>query len=492
MTTELLVHAGIGEIRVAALRDGVLDRYWSEPALTGEGGAPRVGDIILGRVKRVLSSSDAAFVDIGGPRAGFLAAKDARGADGDGGRKRSISECVREGEAILVQVAKEPIGDKGARLTTAVALPGRLVVLMPESGAVAVSRAIEDEEERSRLTTLVTEMATRWSERGATKPGFIARTAAAGATADDLERDSAALLDAWASIDTARRRASPPMTLRRELEGIARLLRDELVADVARVLIDDASLLQAARAYAARVLPSGEDRIVPFETGNVFDAYGIEEQIAALGDTKVPLPSGGWVSIEPTEALVAIDVNSGSHVAAGDFAATALAVNLEAAEVIARQIRLRGLGGLIIVDFMRVPGAQHGQRVLDRFRAALAHDRVPTEVSISPLGFVALTRKRVRAALDARSTEACSACDGHGRRATAETVGREILRRIERSAQAAPGKTIRVAAAPEVADWLETERTMFAAELARRGAANMTLVADPERRRESFSVETTG
>lgn len=492
MAKTLLIHAGIAELCAAVAEDGVLTRYWSEMTLDEEGNGARsgrAGDVVLGRVVRVMPGIDAAFVDIGDSRDGFLNARDAApgGSHSDG--RRRIGELVREGEAILVQVAKDAGDGKGARLTANVTLPGRLLVFSPAGARAAVSRRIEEAGERARLTAIVEEIL-RDGLPEAAGAGLVARTAAISASAGELREDAASLAAAWADICAARDTAAPPATLHAELGAVERLLRDEAGADIGRVLVDDASAFAAARDYAARAVPQMAERIEKYEGREpLFAAFGIEDGIAALAEARVDLPSGGWIVIEGTSALTAIDVNSGGHGGTADAQATALAVNGEAAEAIARQIALRGIGGLIAVDFLKLAREEDCERLAARLREALQEARIPAEVSIIPsLGLAALALRRRRRHW--RASETCTVCDGHGRRVSIAGAALEVLRGLESAAAAGGRMQLRVSG--EVAGWLEARKESLRPGLARLGLANIGVIAEPARARESFEVETLG
>ncbi len=513
MPKDVLINAGAGEVRVAVIEDGVLDQLWLERTIGFEevpgrkrdraaNGASRsiVGDIILGRVQRVLPAMQAAFVNVGLDRAGFLAAREARPRTAifrddpytEEDRQLRISDFVREGEEILVQVVKDPIAEKGARLSANITIPGRLLILVANSPGVALSRRIEDEGERARLTAIISSFATDSSGELIPEAGYILRTAAIGAGAAELKEDAARLCAAWRDIAQRRRGVSIPGTLYMDLGPIERALRDEVDGAVARVLIDDRGAVGAARSYATLAMPEMADKI-QFYDGRLplYEAFGIEDEIATLSQPRVPLPSGGWITVEATEALTAIDVNSGSYVASGGLEETSLKVNLEAAEAIGRQLRLRGIGGLIVIDFIHLAEAANIQRVLDALGAASAKGRVPSQIlGMSEFGLVEMTRKRVRDPLAKRLTENCRRCDGHGRRKTVETVAVEMMRRMERTASAAPGKEIVLRAAPVMVRWLDAHADEIKTALARRGIMRFRIETHADQRRESFEVET--
>jgi ribonuclease G len=513
MPREVLINAGAGEVRVAVLEDGLLDQLWFERSFGFEEapgrkrashGASRsiVGDIVLGRVQRVLPSMQAAFVSVGLDRAGFLAAREARPRTAifrddpytEEDRQLRIADYVREGEDILVQVVKDPIAEKGARLSANITIPGRLLILVPNSPGLALSRRIEDEAERARLTAILTRICGSATGEIVPGAGFIVRTAGAGAGEAELLEDAVRLWTAWREIAAKRAHARVPATLYMDLGPIERALRDEADSSVSRVVIDDPAAAAAARAYARLAMPEMENRIA-VHAGRMplFEEWGVEDDIALLSQPRVPLPSGGWITVEATEALTAIDVNSGSYVEGGGLEETSLKVNLEAANAIGRQLRLRGIGGLIVIDFIHLGQAANIARVLEALNLACAKGRVPTQIlGMSEFGLVEMTRKRVRDPLATRLTEHCRRCDGHGRRKTMETVAVDMMRRIERAHALAPGQEIVLRAAPVMVRWLEAHEEEIRASLARRGVMRLRIDTHGDQRREAFDVETLG
>ncbi len=511
MKKEILINAGAAEIRIAVVEDGHLQELYLERTIGLDDGAARrargggrsghslIGNIVLGRVQRVLPGMQAAFVDIGLDRAGFLGAREARClADlpgvGWGGDERppKIGDCVREGEEIVVQVVKDPIGEKGARISANVTIPGRLLVLVPNQPGVALSRRIEDAEERLRLSQLGEQLIAPRDAALLPGAGFILRSAAIGASLVDLRDDAERLAEAWRAVMTRRQSARAPAALYHDLNPVERTMRDVADAATTRVLIDDPHALEDARAYCRRAMPEAESRLALFaEPGTLFDAYGLEEQIEQLLLPRIPLSSGGWITIEGTEALTAIDVNSGSFTAATGLEETSLKVNLEAAEEIGRQLRLRGIGGLVVVDFIHLSEAENIRKVLDVLAASLARDGTPTQISpMSEFGLVEITRKRIRDPLFKLMTENCRPCRASGRTLTRESVAMEILRRVEREAAAAPGRPIVVRAAPDVVEWIVRHDDEVRPALARRGAARVSFEARGEFAREGFDVGT--
>jgi ribonuclease G len=509
MTKEILINAGAGEIRVALVEDGRLQELFFDrliglddaPLLRradGRHGQSLIGNIILGRVQRVLPGMQAAFVDVGLERAGFLGAREARcladlpglGWTGDEERAPRIGDCVREGEEIVVQVVKDPIGEKGARLSANITIPGRLLVLVPNQPGIALSRRIEDEAERARLLAACECLTADADGRLLPGAGYIVRSAAVGLGAGDLKEDAERLAETWRPVIARRQSARAPATLYQDLDPVERVMRDEVDAQTARILIDDTAALEAARAYCRRAMPDEEAKLERFSgPGMLFDLYGLEDEIERLTCPRVPLPSGGWITIEGTEALTAIDVNSGSFTASTGLEETSLAVNLEAAAEIGRQLCLRGVGGLIVVDFIHLAEPANIARVLAVLAESLARDRTPTQISpMSEFGLVEITRKRIRDPLVKLMSEGCRSCRGQGRTRTVQSVVMDVLRRIEREAKAAPGKPVVVRAAPEVVRWMETHDGEIRRGLSRRGVARLTLEPRAEYAREGYDV----
>ncbi|MGD0189762.1 MAG: Rne/Rng family ribonuclease [Rhizomicrobium sp.] len=478
--------------RTIGLDDGAIKRTRSD----GRSGHSLIGNIILGRVQRVLPGMQAAFVDIGLDRSGFLGAREARcladlpGFDEE--RAPKIGDCVHEGEEIIVQVVKDPIGEKGARLSANVTIPGRLLVMVPNQPGIALSRRIEDEAERARLISLGDQMLAEVNGAAIPGAGYIVRSAGIGATLADFKEDAERLAEAWRPVLAKRQSARSPATLYHDLDPVERTMRDECDAQTSRVLIDDAQAFDAARAYCRRAMHDGESKIELFEgPGVLFDLYDLEDDIEQLLSPRVPLPSGGWITIEGTEALTAIDVNSGSFTASTGLEETSLKVNLEAADEIGRQLRLRGIGGLIVIDFIHLSEADNIQKILDVLASSLAKDRTPTQISpMSEFGLVEITRKRIRDPLIKLMTECCRPCHASGRTRTRDSVAMDILRRIERQAVAAPGKAVHVRAAPDIVEWLTMHEDEVRPALARRGAARVSFEKRDEFAREGFDVGT--
>jgi ribonuclease E len=375
------------------------------------------GNVYRGRVQNVLPGMEAAFVDIGIPKNAVLYMGDVRydRDDIEGGGPSAahprIEDVLKAGQTILCQVTKNPIGAKGARLTQEVSLPGRFAVLVPNSSAFGISKRLGDNERR-RLRRIIDEV----------KPpghGMIVRTAAEGVSADELQRDVETLLEQWNAIETASKRSDAPGLLYREPELSVRILREELNAEYRGVVIDDRALFEQVRDYVRAVSPELSDRVEyydPVEEGlPIFERYHVHEQLHKALDRKVWLPSGGSLIIERTEALTVIDVNTGKNVGKTNLEETVYRNNLEAAEEVARQLRLRDIGGIIVIDFIDMEIRENRDKVAAALRNALARDKTRTQVfDISELGLVEMTRKRISEGLLETLSSECAVCAGRG------------------------------------------------------------------------------
>jgi ribonuclease G len=439
MADELLISSIPGEVRAALVSDGRLVELFVER----RGRESLVGNVYLGRVDRVLNGMEAAFVDIGIGRAGFLGMEASRsGVDANDER---IPSHVHDGEAVLVQVIKDAIGRKGVQLTRRIAFPGRHLVYTPMQPRVTVSRQIEEPAEQQRLAGLVE----RFAEKG---EGFIVRTAAAGAQAEELLRDAQYLRGLWIDVEAGRDQGRAPAVLYAEPDALARILRDHVHNDVAAVRIDGVGELASARRFCARFVPEIEPLLCAHEGDEpLFAEHDIDEEIERALSPRVGLASGGSIVIEQTEALTAIDVNSGRFVGGTRLVDTASRINIEAATEIARQIRLRNLAGLIAIDFIHLDDEGAWEPVLAELGRALARDRTPTRlIGRTAAGLVEVTRRRRREPLAASLQATCAACEGTGRRPAPESVAYDILRALPRAARTQIPGPLAVLAAPAV------------------------------------------
>ena len=405
-----------------------------------------VGNIYMGRVARVLPGMQSAFVEVGLERAAFLHVADIRGHG-----ERPIEKILSEGEPILVQVVKDPLGSKGARLSTQVSIAGRLLVYLPQDPHIGISQRIEDENGRAALRERLRELLPA-DEKG----GFILRTLAESAAEPELRADLAYLQELWKAIRERSLGADPPQLLYQDLSLAQRVLRDMVTVDTARVLVDSRENFQKLAAFAEGYMPQVRGRLEHY-TGErpLFDLYNVEPEIEKALSRRVELKSGGTLIIDQTEAMTTIDVNTGGFVGSRNFDDTVFKTNLEAAQAIARQLRLRNLGGIIILDFIDMESTEHRNAVLEELRRALARDRTRITLNgFTALGLVEMTRKRTRESLAHVLCEPCPTCTGRGEVRTAHTVCYEILREILREARAFNAREFRVIAAQPVIDLL--------------------------------------
>jgi ribonuclease G len=409
----------------------------------------------------------AAFIEIGLPRTAFLHASDIvqpEDAENGGGppRNASIRELVGEGADILVQVLKDPLGTKGARLTTFVTIPSRYLVFMPFGNGVGVSARIENEAERERLRDIVHGGVVA-GETG----GYIVRTAAEGAEPDALRADMLFLRRLWEALDARARSARAGTLVHEDLALPLRLMRDLVSEGVERVLVDHEPTCERMREFATSFMPSLGARVECYSGGRpIFDLHGVEEEIQRSLERKVALKSGGYLIIDQTEALTTIDVNTGAYVGHRNLEETIYRTNLEAAVAIARQLRLRNLGGIVIIDFIDMQEEEHRRQVLQALEKALASDHARTHVSaVSPLGLVEMTRKRTRESLAHQLCAPCTACEGRGFVKTAETVCYEIFREILRQTGQFAFQELLVLAHQDVIERLLDEESAALAEL---------------------------
>ncbi|HJP21500.1 MAG TPA: Rne/Rng family ribonuclease [Alphaproteobacteria bacterium] len=483
MTSEVLINAGYLETRIALVEDGrLVDLIIEQNRRQGY-----VGNIFVGRAERVVASVGAAFVELGLERAGFLPASEARHFDGPpvGDEAPGISALVDEGQAVIVQVQKDAIGDKGAFLTSDLTLPGRYLVFGPRRSGVAVSARIGDEAERRRLIE-----ATAALEGSG---GFIVRTAAEGAAAEDLAADATELRGRWADIQARAQSHDirPPVLLHGDLDPVSKALRDRMGPEIEAVLIDDGQAYAEAKRYAQAVMPDLAERLQRVAGGDVFSHHDVAEQILAALEPHVALPSGGHICIETTEALTAVDVNSGRHTSRRQQAETALECNLEAARAVALQIRLRGIGGIIVIDFIHLDEREHRNQVVATLEEAFATDPSPVRIGrMMEFGLVALTRRRSRETLVGRLSDACEHCEGAGRLPSVESVAAEVLRQAEREAPSRPGGTLALTVAPDVAALLWHEDVDLEA-FGRRVGRQVEVYEDPELARYEHDLEIT-
>ncbi|MFZ2289823.1 MAG: ribonuclease G [Halopseudomonas yangmingensis] len=459
MTEEILINVTPMETRVALVENGVLQEVHIERTLK----RGIVGNIYKGKVVRVLPGMQAAFVDIGLDRAAFIHAAEI--SEREGQAVEPISALVHEGQALVVQVTKDPIGTKGARLTTQLSLPSRYLVYMPRTPHVGISLKIEDEAERERLRQIV---ASCVEAEGVEEPGgFILRTAAEGAREEDILADIRYVRRLWQQIDQQKKVAGAPSLIYEDLTLAVRTLRDLVNPRVEKIRIDSRETFQKIEQFVQELMPGIEDRLEHYPGERpIFDLYGIEDEIQRALERKVLLKSGGHLVIDQTEAMTTIDVNTGAFVGHRNLEETIFKTNLEAASAIARQLRLRNLGGIIIIDFIDMQDEEHQRQVLRALEKQLERDHAKTNIiGITELGLVQMTRKRTRESLEQVLTEACPCCAGRGIQKTAESVCYEIFREILREARAWQANAYMVLASQSVIDRLLDEESGNVADL---------------------------
>jgi len=523
---QIVINVDIGETRVAIIENGIV----AELHIERRGDRSVVGDVYLGKVTRVLPGMNAAFVDLGLERAAFLHVDDALpdeelraamfdadaddeeeaaeaeaaastegGEGGEGGARgkprrspraardarpqKPIRELVREGQEIIVQVSKGPISTKGARVTSHISLPGRYVVYMPTVDHLGVSKRIGNEKERRRLREAIEGIK---PEKG----GLIVRTLSEGLTKKQLKTDVAYLVHLWSDICKRREGARAPVLLYSELDVVLRTVRDVFGPEIDKIVIDDREAYGRLVRFVEQFMPDRKDSVELYSGREpVFDAYGIEDEIGRALSRKVPLKSGGYLIIDQAEALTAIDVNTGRFVGKKDVEETVTATNMEAVAEIAYQLRLRNLGGLIVIDFIDMDRPQNRDRVDKALAEAMKHDKAKsTMVRISELGLVEMTRKRTRESLGRTLFEPCFYCDGTGQTSSQLTVAYEILRQIRREKDDLRGYTITVNAHPAVAETLKADLRQDLDEAQRRYTRQIAVAGRPEYHIEQFDL----
>ena len=463
MSTEILINASMHESRAAVVENGVLQELLLERASR----RGLISNIYKGRVARVLPGMQAAFIDIGLERTAFLHASDiVDGRHADAGveppRTENIRALVAEGNEILVQVVKDPLGTKGARLTTYITLPSRHLVYLPQSRGVGISARIENEAERERLRLTV-----QAGVEPAENAGYIVRTAAEDAPADALLADMQYLRKLWQVVRYKGLRTEPGNLVHADLPLHLRVLRDLWRPDVDRVLIDEPGAHREMQEFAATFMSDALSCLELHEEARpLFEMHHVEEEIQKALDRKVTLKSGGYLIIDQTEAMTTVDVNTGAFVGHRNLEETIFRTNLEAAVTIARQLRLRNLGGIIIIDFIDMEEPEHRRQVIQALEKALSEDHVKTNISsVSPLGLVEMPRKRTRESLEHLLCRSCPTCEGRGFVKTAETVCYEVFREIVRQSRQFECGQLMVLAHQDVIERLLDEEASALAEL---------------------------
>jgi ribonuclease G len=457
MSEEILINVTPQETRVAVVHLGAVQELHIERS----GGRGIAGNVYLGKVSRVLPGMQSAFLDIGLERAAFLHVGDILEARCEE-CPRPIEQILHEGQSLLVQVIKDPIGTKGARLSTQISLAGRCLVFLPQEVRIGVSQKIEDPAERDNLRARLDSLIPEGMGRG-----FIIRTQAADASNTELAADIEYLHTLWDAIRNRAATSEGPAPIFQELDLAHRALRDIANEATDRILVDSRETYQRMRAFSEDFTSKLHDRVSHYSADRpLFELYGVEDEIEKALARRVDLKSGGYLIIDQTEALTTVDVNTGAYIGVKSFDETIFKTNLEAAQVIARQMRLRNLGGIIIIDFIDMDSASHREAVLTELGRAMERDRTRTTMSgFSALGLVEMTRKRTRESLSRQMCEACPTCQGRGQIKTAQTVCYEILRAVLRESRQFGASEFRILAGQTVIDQFLDEESQSLAQL---------------------------
>lgn len=487
MAEEIMINVSTGEIRVAVVEQRLLQEIFIERTKM----PTTVGNIYKGEVIRILPGMQSAFVDIGQNRAAFIHVTDLIDnhvpmltADKDLDLPE-IQTILRQGQAILVQTTKEPLGSKGARVTTNLSLASRLLVYMPEIHHIGISQKIEAEEERERLRQIVDKFTDSSKE-----DGFIVRTAAENATSEDLAADAKLIIFLWKSIENRTKSAATPSLLYEDLPIYLRVIRDLINLSTTKIIVDSNTVFKKIQAFLAEFIPEMQEMLTLYnEDLPLFDIHNLEDQIEHALDRNVPLKSGGYLVIDQTEAMTTIDVNTGAFVGRKDLEETIYRTNLEAAAAIPRQLRLRNLGGIVILDFIDMAVEEHKRQVLRILEKGQAHDRARCKVSqISELGLVEMTRKRTHESLSRMLCEPCNVCAGTGMVKTTESVCLEIFRQIQRKARDFANHECMVMGSQSVIDRLLDEDAQCVEDLAKAIAADIRIQVEPSYAQDQFDV----
>jgi len=485
VSEELLINVTPQETRVAVVENGVLQEVHIERALS----RGVVGNIYKGKVSRILPGMQAAFVDVGLDRATFLHASDVHlrpaGRVYPEGATPAIHELLHDGQEVVVQVIKDPLGTKGARVTTHITLPTRYLVYMPYSKHIGISQKIEDDVERERLRSLL-----KSALEGHDVGGFILRTVAGNVSEDELTTDIRYLKRLWSVVEQRMTEAPTQTLLHEDLTLALRAMRDLVRHNVEKVRIDSRETFVKARDFAINFIPEVAERIELYPGERpIFDLYGVEDEIQKALDRKVLLKSGGYLVIDQTEAMTTIDVNTGAYVGRKNQEETLFKTNLEATQVIARQLRLRNLGGMIIIDFIDMEDPEHRRQVLRALEKALSRDRSKVFMTeMSALGLVEITRKRTRESLEHVLCESCPVCKGRGVLKTSRTVCYEIFREILREARQFDAEKYLVVASGVVVDLLLDEEAAGLANLQEFIGKPIQLQVDSQFHQDQFDV----
>lgn len=499
MQREIFINIAQHEKRVAILENKHIEEFHVErPDYVN-----LVGNIYKGKVESVLPGMGAAFINLGLEKNGFLYVTDAvtgmssyeklleEGSEEEIEKMDSkkplpsIAELLKKGDDVVVQVVKEPIGTKGARLTTQISIPGRFLVLMPFDNHIGLSKRIESREERDRIRKIIEEL------KLPKDVGFIIRTAAQGASQKDFFRESRYLLNLWNHIKARARKARPPQLIHQEYDIVLRVARDIFTSDVAKFEIDSRGDFKRVSRFLRILAPHLRPRLKFYEDRvPLFEKFDIEKQINKLYDRVVQLKSGGYLIFDQTESLVAIDVNSGKFVGKRNLEDTAFKTNLEAAEEIPRQLKLRDLGGIIIIDFIDMEYADHRRSVFKTLERNLEDDKAKTKIlNISSIGLVEMTRQRMRKSIESKSYQKCPYCSGRGIVKSVSTIAIELMRKLERFLAETKSRDIFVSLHPEVAYHISAPERNMIKPLERRFRKSIRILEDPNLHVEDMKIE---
>ena len=499
MHREIFINVAQHEKRVAILENKRIEEFYVERP----DAVNLVGNIYKGRVESVLPGMGAAFVELGLEKNGFLHVGDVvtglssfeklfeDGADEEIERIEKnkplppITELLKKNDDVLVQVVKEPIGTKGARLTTHISIPGRFLVMMPFDNHIGLSKRIESREERDRIRKIMEDL------RLPKDIGFIVRTAAQGASQKDFARESRYLLNLWHHIKARARRAKPPCLIHQEYDIILRIARDIFTSDVSRFEIDSKGDFKRVSRFLRILAPHLRPRLRFYgDRMPMFEKFEIERQIEKIYNRIVQLKSGGYLIFDQTESLVAIDVNSGKFVGKRNLEDTAFKTNMEAAEEVPRQLKLRDLGGIIIIDFIDMEFADHRRSVFKTLERNLEGDKAKTKIlNISSIGLVEMTRQRMRKSIEGKSYQKCPYCNGRGIVKSVSTVAIELTRKLEKFLAESKAREVFVSLNPEVAYYISAPERNMTRPLERRFHKAIRVIEDPNLHTEEIKIE---
>ncbi len=483
MSDELLINVTPQETRVAKIENGMLQEVVIERASR----RGLVGNIYKGKVCRVLPGMQAAFLEIGLQRTAFLHFSDIVTTEEqkNGTEELTINDLLRDGQEILVQVVKDPMGTKGARLTTHITIPARYLVYMPNSNHIGVSQKLEDEDERERLKGLIKKLLPEFNGGG-----YIVRTVAEGISEKAVHADMVFLEKLWGAIQENNKSVGSPMMVYEDLPLAMKVMRDIADTNIDAIRIDSRETFDKVIKFANKFIPELAPGIEYYPGERpIFDLYGVEDEIQRALQSKIKLKSGGYLIIDQTEAMTTVDINTGGYVGNRNLEETIFKTNLEATQAIVRQLRLRNLGGIIIIDFIDMKVSEHRRQVLRSFEKALDRDHAKTCITeVSNLGLIEMTRKRTRESLEHILCEPCPVCNGKGTVKTVETVAFEIFREIIREARQFDTKKLLVLTSSKVGDYLMDEETSSIAELEEFMKRTIQLQIDNEYSQEQYDV----